>query len=533
MQGQSWTRRGVLAAMAAGAACAVLPPGARGTGAAPAAGGLVFRDVRVVDGTGAPARAADVLVRGGRVERIGSVSAAEARGLRTVEGGGRVLAPGFIDLHAHGNPLEQSYAPFLAMGVTTVVLGQDGGSPALPGEGTGADALAKWMDAVAGAAPDINVATLSGHGALRRRAGIDDGTRDPSDAQLQRMRDILDADLHAGAFGMSTGLEYVPGRYAGTRELAGLGPVIARHDGVAMSHMRSEDAGDVRDSIRELVAASGPARAHVSHLKMVYGKGEGEAEALLRFLGEVRPSGPPLTADAYPYAASYTGVAILFPEWALPPADYAAVRRARGDELRAWLDQRMRKRGGPEALLFGTGPHAGRTLAQVADEAGRPFPDVLLDIGPGGGQAAHFVMDPALQDRLLLDPRVAVASDGSPGGSHPRGAGTFAKWIEEFAVRTPRVPLEEAVRKATTLPASILGLRGRGIVRAGASADLVLFDPARVRARADYVDPTAMAEGFDLVLVNGRIGRAGGEPVARAGRMLRRGGAAQAAAALG
>jgi N-acyl-D-amino-acid deacylase len=148
---------------------------------------------------------------------------------------------------------------------------------------------------------------------------------------------------------------------------------------------------------------------------------------------------------------------------------------------------------------------------------------VLLEIGPDGGQAAHFVMDRALQDRLLLDPLVALCTDGSPGGSHPRSAGTYAKWIEEFVVKQPRVTLEEAVRKATSLPASILGLADRGTIREGAKADLVLFEPARVRARADYVNPTARAEGFDLVVVNGQPAFEAGEPIARAGRLLRRG----------
>lgn len=524
MRKLEWTRREVLASMAAAAACTALPRAADAASTYAPSPGLLLRDVRLVDGTGAAARGADVLVRGGVVDRIGRVSRRAARGLRVVEGGGRVLSPGFIDLHTHGNPLERAYTPFLAMGVTTVVLGQDGGSPSLEGAAREPGSLPAWMDAVAAAGPDINVATLSGHGALRRRAGIDDGTRRPSHAQLERMQAILVGDLRAGAFGMSTGLEYVPGRYAETRELAGLGPVLAGFDAVVMSHMRSEDAGDVRESIRELVAAAGPARAHVSHLKVVYGKGEAMAEELLDFLGTVRAGGPPLSADAYPYEASYTGVAILFPEWALPPSDYAGVLASRRDELRAWLQQRMEKRGGPEALLFGTGPHAGHTLAEVAARRGQAFPDALLDIGPGGGQAAHFVMDRALQQRLLLDPRVAVASDGSPGGSHPRGAGTFAKWIQEFAAGdAPRLPLEEAVRKATSLPASILGLHDRGVVRRGAPADLLLFDPAQVRARADYVDPTAMAEGFDLVLVNGRPAYEAGEPAGRAGSMLRRG----------
>lgn len=518
------SRRVFLGAMLAGGAYALLPriAGAVVPGQARVPGWLL-RDVLLVDGTGAPGRRTDVLVRGDSVEHIGRVPDARARGLRVVEGGGRVLAPGFIDLHTHGNPLRSAFTPFLAMGVTTVVLGQDGGSPSLEGAGREPGSLPAWMDAVEASTPDINVATLSGHGALRRRAGIDDGTREPTDAQLERLQAVLEADLRAGAYGLSTGLEYVPGRYAGKRELASLGPVVARFGGVAMSHMRSEDASDVRASIRELVEASGPARAHISHLKMVYGKDESEAVALLEFIDSLRRPGQPLTADAYPYEASYTGVAILFPEWALPPNDYAAVGAARRDELRDYLQRRMEQRGGPEALLFGTGPHAGSTLAQVAAAKGVPFADALLEIGPGGGQAAHFVMDKALQDRLLLDPRVAVASDGSPGGSHPRGAGTFARWIEDFAVREPRVTLEEAVRKASSFPASILGLSDRGVVRPGAKADLVLFDPSRVRAHADYVDPTAMAEGFDLVLVNGQPALEHGESATRAGRLLRRG----------
>ncbi|MBJ6979382.1 amidohydrolase family protein [Luteimonas sp. MC1895] len=533
MHEATWSRRQVLATLAAAAASAALPrararPPAAGTVGVAGAGdagdaGLLLRDVRLVDGSGAPARATDVLVRGDAIAGTGRIPARDARGLRVVEGGGRVLAPGFIDLHTHGDPLESAFTPFLAMGVTTVVLGQDGGSPALAGAGREAGSLPAWMDAVAAATPDINIATLSGHGALRRRAGIDDGTRRPSDAELERLQAVLEVDLRAGAFGLSTGLEYVPGRYAEMRELAALGPVVARLDGVAMSHMRSEDADDVRASIRELVEAAGPARAHVSHLKMVYGQGEAAAVELLAFLQGLRGRGNSPTADAYPYEASYTGIAILFPEWALPPNDYAAVVAARGDALRAHLQARMEKRNGPGALLFGTGPHAGRRLDQVAEAEGRPFVDVLVDLGPGGGQAAHFVMDRTLQDRLLLEPFVAIASDGSPGGSHPRGAGTFAKWIGEFAAADARVPLEEAVRKATSLPASILGLRDRGLVRIGAKADLVLFDPGRVQARADYIDPTALAEGFDLVLVNGRPAFGAGTAGVRAGRLLRRG----------
>src|SRR5690606_3646088 len=232
-------------------------------------------------------------------------------------------------------------------------------------------------------------------------------------------------DLAAGSFGTSTGLEYVPGMYAQPVEIAALGQAVARHRGVAMSHMRSEDDDRVDESIREHIEASRPARTHISHLKVVYGQGTGRAERLLETLEEYRRAGVELTSDAYPYNASYTGVGILFPEWAMPPTDYAEVLATRRDELRAALEARMIRRGGPGALLFGSGPHVGKSLAQVAEEAGQAFADVLLEVGPRGGMAAHFVMDEALQGRLLVDPHVAIASDGSPGGSHPRGAGTF------------------------------------------------------------------------------------------------------------
>ncbi len=512
-----WSRRGFLVATAAGAVSASLPGRARAaSGTAPA---LLIRDVRVVDGTGAPALAADVLVRGDRIERIGRIAAGAVRGARIVEGGGRVLAPGFIDLHVHGDPTTQSYVSHLAMGATTVVLGQDGSSP-VAGDGP-AGSIQAWFDALERAMPDINVATTSGHGSLRRQAGIDDGTRVPSAAHLARMAALLEADLAAGAFGMSTGLEYVPGIYASPGEIAPLGRVLARHDAVATSHLRSEDEDRVDAAIREHIEASRPARTHISHLKVVHGKGAGRAERTLAGLQRMRESGIPLTADGYPYLASYTGIGILFPEWALPPTDYAGVLADRRDELHAWVEQRMLHRGGPDALLFGTGPHAGRTLAQVAQADGRPWPEVLLALGPRGGQAAHFVMDKDLQARILVDPHVAIASDGSPRGRHPRGHGTFAAWIEDFVVNERRVSLEEGVRKATGLPARILGLQERGTIRTGAIADLVLFDPARVRSRADYADPYALAEGFDLVLLNGQPAYQDGEPTGVRGQVVR------------
>jgi N-acyl-D-aspartate/D-glutamate deacylase len=367
------------------------------------------------------------------------------------------------------------------------------------------------------------VAALSSHGTLRRAVAVADGTRRPDAAALARMAAQLEAELRGGAFGLSYGLEYVPGIYSEASELTHLGRVVSHHRGVVMSHMRSENDDEIEASIDELIASSGPARPHISHLKLVFGKGEPRARALLAFLAAKRRAGIDLTADAYPYTAGYTGVAILFPEWALPPTDYASVLAGRRQELRDYLEKRMIRRGGPEALLLGTAPYAGKTVAQAAQEAGLPFPDFLVRLGPEGGSGAHFTMDKALQDVLLLDPFVAIATDGGPGMRHPRATGTYAKWIEEYVVRDRKLPIEEAIRKATGLPARILRLRDRGVIRVGAKADLIVFDPARIRARSTYVDPFAMAEGIDLVMVNGQPAFEGGKRAGGFGRLLRAG----------
>lgn len=495
-----------------------LQPGA----AAATAPSTLFHEVTLVDGTGAPSRLADVLVTGDRIARI-TPPAARARvtGARIVGGEGRVLAPGFIDTHTHGNPLKESYAGFLAMGVTTITLGVDGSGPRIAGDLD----LRGWMRAAERAPLDLNVATLASHGTLRRAAQIPDSVRRPDAAALARLEAQLDAELRAGAFGLSYGLEYVPGIYSETAELAALGRVVARHGGVAMSHMRSENEGEIEGSIDELIASAGPARPHVSHLKVVYGKGEARARALLDFLAAKRRAGIDLTADAYPYNAGFTGIAILFPQWALPPTDYASVLATRRAELRDYLEKRMIRRGGPEALLLGTGPLAGRTVAQAAQAAGMAFPDFLIKLGPEGGSGAHFTMDQALQDVLLRDPFVAISTDGGPTMRHPRSTGTYARWIEDHVVKGKHLRIEEAVRKATALPARILRIPDRGTIRAGAKADLILFDPGKVRARSTYVDPFARAEGFDLVMVNGQPAFERGERVGRPGRLLRAGGA--------
>lgn len=470
----------------------------------------------VVDGTGSPPRRADVLIRGDRILAIGSPTAVQAE--RTIDASGKIVTPGFIDPHAHGDPRRTpGFRNFLAMGVTTICLGQDGSSPA----GAGRDFRA-WLDVIDRGTPGCHIVPFVGHGTLRTTAGIALGTP-PTDAQLARLEELVAAAMQAGAFGVSMGLEYTPGRFATAPELARVFDATAKYGGVVMAHVRNEDDDAIEAALREFVAACPEnGRAHVAHLKVVHGRGEGRADEILALLEELRRDRR-VTADVYPYVASYTGIGIVFPAWAKPPHDYAAVVASRRDDLAAALRAKVTARNGPGALLFGSGEFGGRTLADVAADAGRPFEDVLIDLGPSGPGAAHFVMDRALMERLLTAEHVVVSSDGSPTMRHPRGHGAFARVLRRLVRDRELLPIEHAIHKMTGATAAIVGLPHRGVLAAGNVADVLVFDPNAVEDRATFENPFQRASGIDTVIVAGVVARAAGEfGEQNAGRLLRR-----------
>ncbi len=487
---------------------------------------LLIEDALLVDGTGAPPVQADILVDEGRIAFVGDVPNGAAKADRIIAAAGRTLSPGFIDTHTHADPLKESFDGFLAMGVTTVILGQDGRSATIRATGddvaTPAEPLGGWLKKVEAKGVQLNVAVLSGHGSLRHMAGIPDSARALTAEQQSRMNDILSAELRDGSFGLSTGLEYVPGRYAETAELVPLAKRVADADGVIISHMRTEDDGQVEGAVQELVDYGANARIQASHLKIVFGKGPETAQRLLSFIEAKQRAGARLSADVYPYTAGYGGLGLIFPEWALPPANYQQVVKTRRAELLTYLKARMIKRGGPTALLFGSTPIAGKTLADVAAEQGKPFEEVLLALGPDGAHGAHFIMDEAVQDLLVASPLTAISTDGGPSIRHPRGTGTYARLIEHYVEQKKALSLVEAVRKSSSLPAAAMGFTDRGIVRVGAKADLLLFDPQKVRAKSDYLKPYELAQGFDIVIVNGRVARENGVTASgRYGQVLR------------
>jgi len=469
---------------------------------------LLIENGQVLDGLGGDAQSADVVVVGDKIVFVGDAQFTDndldTRVSKRIDADGRTITPGFIDLHAHGNPFETpEFENFLAMGVTTITLGQDGSSPEVTD-------LAAWMDQVASNGIGPNLVMFVGHGTLRTLSGIG-RTQVPAPDELERMFEMLDTSLKV-AFGMSTGLEYNPGLNAERQELLALAEVVGRNDRMIMSHLRNEDDDQLENSIAELLEQGRHARVHVSHLKSVFGKGPERADEILGILASARESGIEVTAGVYPYNASYTGIDIVFPVWAKTLEQFEVAKVERRDELAEYLRNRVTRRNGPEATLLGTEPYTGMTLAELADKLETPFEDVLIDvIGPAGAKGAYFVMNDELQTRLLTDPLVGICSDGHPTGFHPRGHGTFAKIIERYVMQDKELTLPEAVHKMTSFAAGILGITDRGVVREGMIADLLVFDPARIHATATYPNPLQLAVGFDVVIINGKVARENGQ----------------------
>ncbi len=465
---------------------------------------VIIRNGRVVDGTGKPSYRADLIVQADTIAFIGMVPA-DAKAATVIDATGKIVSPGFIDAHAHGDPQRTpEFHNFLAQGVTTICLGQDGFS-------SGVGHFSEWKDSVSAVVPAVNIAPFTGHGSLRAILPFPYAP-DISDDALLTMNNELATQLSAGSFGLSFGLEYVPGKYAGAKELEALAETVRKNGGILMAHMRNEDDDQLHNSLNEYLSLGQWAPVHISHLKSVYGNGTGRAAEILLVLQNFRNKGYRVTADVYPYTASFTGIAIIFPDWALPPANFEEIKAKRRAELRDFLTSKVQQRNGPEATLLGTPPYAGKTLADLEKEMNKPFADILIDdIGPQGASAAYFVMNDSLQTALLRNEWVVVSTDASPGMRHPRGYGSFGKIIESYTVQQEIFSIEEAVRKMSGQTAEIVGLTDRGLVRVGYKADLLVFDPQQVRVKATFERPHYLTEGFNVVLVNGKLARANSE----------------------
>ena len=507
---------------------------------------LVIRNARVVDGTGAPWARADVATKGDTIVAVRPRIDATAR--RTIDAAGRVIAPGFIDIHTHARrgifevPTAENY---VRQGVTTLVEGQDGSSP-LP--------LGAFLSKVEALRPAVNFASLVGHGSVRE-AVMGRADREPSPAELARMQGLVRGAMREGAFGLSTGLFYVPGTFARTDEVVALARVAGEMGGIHVSHMRDEAAGVVA-SVRETIAIGeeGSLPTQVTHHKVIGRAGWGRSVETLRLLEEARRRGVDATIDAYPYTASSTALAAaLLPAWALEGGAEAAHRRLESPDTRARVrevvvDKIRDERGGGDPAniriaacgfdpsLEGqtlAGILVGRGLASTVENAA----DLAIEIVEKGGASGVFhAISEEDVERILASPLTMVASDGEipafgQGAPHPRSYGTFARVLGVYVREKKLLTLEEAVRKMTSFPAARLGLADRGLVRPGMKADLVVFDPATIRDRATFERPHQYAEGVSLVVVGGEVVLDGDRTTAaRPGQVLRGAGSRPAVA---
>ncbi len=485
---------------------------------------VILRNGTVVDGSGSLPVRTDVGITGDRIVFVGPSAGRKAK--RVIDASALVITPGFIDPHSHTaddltDPKRSQNAPYLMQGVTTVATGNDGDSPEHIGE-----TLARWTRQGIG----TNAALFIGQGTVRRQVlGMSDAK--PTPEQIAKMKALVGAAMNEGAIGLSTGLYYAPGSYSSTEEVIALARVAAQHGGIYDTHMRDESTYNIglMNSVRETLRIGREANIPVmiSHIKALGADVWGQSSEVIALIESARREGIKAVASQYPYDASGTSVtASLVPRWAeangnlLKNIDDPALH----ERLIKEMTENLRRRGGPQSLLMTSAPDksiVGKNLAQIAQERKvSPIEAALQIIRAGGSDVASFNMKEADIEAFMKQPWVMTCSDGSEG--HPRKYGTFPRKIHEYVYQKHVLTLQAAVRSSTSLPAETLHLKGRGLLKPGYYADVLVFDPKMFVDRATYRDPAVLAAGVRYLLVNGQFAVDKGKLTSTlAGRVLR------------
>lgn len=476
---------------------------------------LVITNARIVDGTGNPWFRGDVGIRNGRIARIGKFAAANAK--NRIDARNRILAPGFIDVHTHVESLFNLPAAenFVRMGVTTLVTGNCGGSTTN---------VAEFLGRVQDKPTAVNIATLIGHGSVRRKVmKLDD--RAPTVDEMKQMEAIVEQAMRDGAVGLSTGLIYIPGTFAKTDEIVGLAKVAARHGGVYATHMRSEGE-HVMDAIRESIRIGEQAGlpVEISHFKVSSKKLWGQSVATLDLVREARLRGLQVTVDQYAYTASSTSLDARLPTWLLAGGFDEAKKRLADKVTHERVVKDMKeilKRSGFKDYSFAmVANHEadksfnGKSIADITRQVrGKKDVDsqieqILAMYEAGGAGMIYHVMGEDDLQRIMREPFTMIASDSGvrqidESVPHPRGYGNNARVLGRYVREMKLISLEDAIRKMTSLPAQTFGLHDRGLVREGFAADLVIFDENTISDRATFVQPHQFPVGIEQVIVNG------------------------------
>ncbi|TWU22605.1 N-acyl-D-amino-acid deacylase family protein [Bythopirellula polymerisocia] len=515
------------------------------SGAEPIDADYLLVDGTIMDGSGEASHVGSVAIRGDRIVAVGEFEVGTVG--KTISCEGMIIAPGFIDLHNHSDSSieikdertgeEKNSRPifadatqhaecYLTQGCTTLVTGNCGGG-ALP--------VGEFYDSLSEVAPGINVAHLLPQGALREQV-IGLTRRAPTDEELQEMKKLASQAMQEGAWGMTTGLQYVPSSFADSDELAAIASVVGQHGGFYASHIRDE--GDLLlESIEEAleIGRSGNLPVHISHLKSSKRPNWGKVHAAAALVERARSAGMHVTADQYPYEASSTSItAMLLPDVEREGGTEALLQRLNDTEqlprLQKLIEESIAARG---AIMIARCPKhptwVGKMIREVAKEENREPVDVALDIlRSGEEQGVSFSMSPEDVRYVMTLPWVATASDGGvkvDDGTrpHPRSFGTFPRKIGLFAIEEKVISPETAIRSASGLPADILNLPERGYLKPNYFADVVVFDPQTFRDHATYQAPFEMSSGVRWLFVNGKTAiNEGSLGDTNAGRPLRK-----------
>ena len=509
---------------------------------------VVIRGAEVIDGTGAPPIRADLATKGRHIAQFGRIARAEP--LVELDATGLTLCPGFIDIHTHSDGSIFDYPTAdsrVRQGVTTEVTGNCGSSRApRTGSNSESSTVAAYMKRVDELGISLNHALLLGQGTLRRNAvGLVD--RELTKSELDSVLHEVELGLRAGAYGLSTGLEYTPGLWTPPEEIVAMARVVARHGGLYASHMRNEEER-LLEAVHETleVGRKTGVRIEISHLKAAGRPNWNKQAAALHLIEAARKEGVDVMADAYPYTAYSTGLMILIDEWAKEGGNAAFLERLRNPEqrarIRAPLDARVAADPGDWKLIVisrvGAGRNRdaiGRNLRDIAASWKSSPADAMLRLLEEENASVGFIGHGMSADnvaRVLRHPLVMIGSDGNsmaPTGSaaatrpHPRSYGTFPRVLGHFSRDLKLFDLPTAVKKMTSMPADQIGLADRGRLAPGMAADLCLFDAAKVKDDATFDDPHRYPTGIPHVLVNGKfVVRDGNHTGAKPGGMLRR-----------
>jgi dihydroorotase/N-acyl-D-amino-acid deacylase len=497
---------------------------------------LIVRNARIVDGTASPWYRGDIAVRGDTIALI--APRIDAPATRVIDIGGLVASPGFIDIHTHARrgifevPTADNY---VRQGVTTLIEGPDGGSP-IP--------LAPFLQKVEAIRITPNFASFIGQGSVRSTV-MGEVDRAATPGELEKMRALVRQGMEEGAFGLSSGLFYVPGTFTPTEEVIDLAKVAGQMGGIYISHMRDEAKGLV-ESVRETIAIGerGGLPTQITHHKVVGKKYWGGSVNTLRQVDEARARGVDSTIDQYPYTASATSIAAaLLPAWAQEGGRESTLKRLKDPTTRARIKAESvaiirdeRGGGDPKNVAVSACQFdpslAGKNLAQITQGRGLPVTienaaeTTLWIVEQGGCQGIFHAIGEQDLERIIVHPATMIASDGEipifgRNSPHPRSYGTFARVLGVYVRDKKLLSLETAVQKMSALPAQRLGLGDRGVLRTGMKADIAVFDPMRVRDTATFEKPHAYAEGVTHVIINGQVAFENGKmTTARPGRIL-------------